>query len=73
MVEFESERSTVVANFRIESAYYPSFPIEVRLDLMSGDQDLETIKKALVKAGETEAEDAMLIACRAWMIHRELA
>ncbi len=49
VVEFESERSTVVANFRIESAYYPSFPIEVRLDLMSGDQDLETIKKALVK------------------------
>ena len=48
-VEFESERSTVVANFKIESAYYPSFPIEVRLDLMSGDQDLETIKKALVK------------------------
>ena len=48
-VDFESEHTMVVANFRIESPYYPSFPIEVRLDLISGEQDLEVIKKSLLK------------------------
>jgi len=48
LVEFENENSTVVADFRIESTY-PSFPIEVRLDLLSGEQDLGIIKKSLVK------------------------
>jgi len=47
-VEFESKNSTVVADFRIEQSY-PSFPIEVRLDLISGSQDLEAIRRTLVK------------------------
>ena len=47
-VEFENENSTVVADFRIESTY-PSFPVEVRLDLISGVQDLGIIEKSLVK------------------------
>jgi len=49
LVEFESERSTVTADFRIECAHYPSFPIEVRLDLILGKQDLGVIKKSLLK------------------------
>lgn len=49
LVEFESERSTVTADFRIECAHYPSFPIEVRLDLILGKQDLDVIKKSLLK------------------------
>lgn len=48
-VEFESEKSTVTADFKIQPEYYPSFPIEVRLDLISGEQDLESIKKSLLK------------------------
>ena len=47
-VEFENEDSTVVADFLIESTY-PSFPVEVRLDLLSGEQDLGIIEKSLVK------------------------
>mmetsp|Transcript_28868 Transcript_28868/g.78207 ORF Transcript_28868/g.78207 Transcript_28868/m.78207 type:complete len:732 (-) Transcript_28868:1304-3499(-) len=48
IVEFESEKSTIVADFTIEPVY-PSFPVEVRLDLISGQQDLERVRKALVK------------------------
>jgi len=48
IVEFKSENSTVVADFTIEPVY-PSFPVEVRLDLISGEQDLERIRRALVK------------------------
>jgi hypothetical protein len=47
-VDFDNENTTVAANFRIESTY-PSFPIEVRLDLISGEQDLGIIKKSLLK------------------------
>eukprot|EP00536_Pseudo-nitzschia_multiseries_P011654 jgi/Psemu1/243992/estExt_Genewise1.C_4080020 len=48
IVEFESEKSIIVADFTIEPVY-PSFPVEVRLDLISGEQDLERVRRALVK------------------------
>ena len=49
IVEFQNETSKIVVDFGIEPMMYPSFPVEIRLDLISGELDLDKLRKNLVK------------------------
>ena len=48
LVDFESGSTKVAVDFGVDTAY-PSFPVEVRMDLISGETDLAALQKSLVK------------------------
>jgi hypothetical protein len=48
LVDFESGSTKIAVDFGIDAAY-PSFPVEVRMDLTSGNTDLAALQKSLVK------------------------
>ncbi|MGK3733507.1 MAG: hypothetical protein ACI90V_000343 [Bacillariaceae sp.] len=48
-IEFENKTSKIVVDFGIEPMMYPSFPVEIRLDLISGEMDLDKLRKNLLK------------------------
>jgi len=49
LVEFQSDSTKIISEFVIEPTLYPSLPVEVRLDLISGELNLKSLQKSLVK------------------------
>jgi len=49
LVEFENATSKIVVEFEIEPMMYPSFPVEVHLDLISGELDINKLRRNLRK------------------------
>jgi hypothetical protein len=47
-VDFESQSSRLAVDFEIEVSY-PSLPLVLRMDLLQGNIDLESLRKALIK------------------------
>mmetsp|Transcript_22064 Transcript_22064/g.24815 ORF Transcript_22064/g.24815 Transcript_22064/m.24815 type:complete len:837 (-) Transcript_22064:275-2785(-) len=49
LVEFENATSKIVVEFEIEPMMYPSFPVEVHLDLILGEVDINKLRRNLRK------------------------
>jgi hypothetical protein len=52
LIEFEHHSARLAVDFAVDSAY-PSFPLDVKFNLLSGDIDLGALRKILLKNSKT--------------------